>query len=76
MALKRARNRKLRADGSIVLLEFQQKLGWTKNQELTVVPIGRGVYVAPLPKTVRWRADGDAILDDQLLYAMSAMIDS
>lgn len=75
MALKSARNRELKDNGHVNLTEFQQELGWVSGAMLAVVPIGKGVYIAPLPDDAQRRRGGRAATTEaMLLHAMRAMI--
>ena len=62
----RARRRIIDPDEKVTLTEWLAPLGLKVGSEVAVVPIGRGLYIAPLGK-VRQRRQGRQPTTDELL---------
>lgn len=69
----RARQRVIDDEGRLVLREMLDSLGLKAGSPVAVVPIGKGVYVAPIGKVGQRRRGGQPTTKELLHQAMRAL---
>ncbi len=69
----RPRRRAVDEDGRVTLRDMLKALGLKGRGEVTVVPIGKGLYVAPITSVRKRRQDGNPTTDELLRNAIRGL---